>query len=76
MNGNRPNILLVEGHGDTRELLTLALNELGFCVSAVTTMTDATKQIANHRYDLFVLDSRLPDGSGLQLCQHIRASNQ
>jgi len=74
MNGSRLNILLVEDHDDTRELLALALNEMGCSVSAVTTMVEATRLIASHQFDLFVLDNRLPDGSGVQLCQHIRDS--
>src|SRR5882724_11301180 len=70
--GSRLNILLVEDHDDTRVLMTLALNESGYSVSAVTTVSESASLISSQQFDLFVLDSRLPDGTGLQICQQIR----
>lgn len=72
----RLNILLVEDHDDTRELMTIALNEFGYFVSAVASINEAARLLASQWFDLFVIDSRLPDGTGLQLCQQIRRKNE
>lgn len=42
--------------------------------TAVHTVEEATHLIESERFDLFVLDNWLPDGSGVELCKKIRAS--
>jgi DNA-binding response OmpR family regulator len=42
--------------------------------TAVHTIAEATREIENKSFDLFVLDNWLPDGSGVELCKKIRAS--
>jgi DNA-binding response OmpR family regulator len=69
-------ILYIEDHDDTRELVTIALRELNYRVATSTNVEDAlTLARANH-FDLFILDSWLPDGSGIDLCMKLREFDQ
>src|SRR4051794_12977389 len=68
-------ILLIEDHDDTRSLLAFVLNECGYAVTSTATMADATGLIKKQKFDLCVVDSRLSDGTGLQMCRRIRESD-
>ena len=68
----KPTILYVEDDGDTREMMILLLSHEGFSVSAVGTGKDALHQAQSHVFDLFLIDNRLPDFSGLELCRRLR----
>jgi DNA-binding response OmpR family regulator len=50
-------------------LLNLALIE----AKAVGTATQALASIQTERFDLYLLDARLPDLDGLELCRRMRA---
>ena len=68
-------ILLVEDHEDTSELMVLLLNQLNYDVATATSVSDALGVADSADFDLFVLDSLLPDGRGTDLCKHIRERN-
>lgn len=73
MQGNRnPRVLYVEDHDDTRELVTLLLNQRSFEVVTGNTIASGIALATAQEFDLYLLDSWLPDGSGLDLCQRIR----
>ena len=38
------------------------------------TISDASKNIADEDFDLYMLDNWLPDGSGIELCKEIRST--
>ena len=38
-----------------------------------STSAEALRLSQNERFDLYLLDSWLPDGTGIELCQHIRS---
>ena len=65
-------ILYVEDHEDTRDLIEMVLMQRGYEVTSSTTIEDGVKLAAKNKYDLYLLDSWLPDGSGLDLCRKIR----
>jgi DNA-binding response OmpR family regulator len=69
---NPPRVLYIEDHQDTRELVTLVLEQR--CVEVVTgsTIASALELAGSQHFDLYLLDSWLPDGSGLDLCKRIR----
>ena len=69
---NTRRILYVEDHEDTRELVTLLLAQKSYEVVTGATIESGAALAANERFDLYLLDSWLPDGSGLDLCQRIR----
>jgi DNA-binding response OmpR family regulator len=69
---NKHHILYIEDHEDTRELVTLVLSQRDFEVTSCTTIESGVKLAYEKSFDLYLLDSWLPDGSGLELCKRIR----
>lgn len=67
-----PRVLYIEDHEDTRELVTLVLEQKRYEVVTGSTIESAVALAASQRFDLYLLDSWLPDGSGLDLCRQIR----
>lgn len=75
MEENKRRILCVEDDEDTCEMLTLALQLSGYEVVAAHTFADAISKALTTHFDAYILDSRLPDGSGVDLCKEIREFN-
>ncbi len=69
---NTPRVLYIEDHEDTRELVTLVLEQRSFQVVTGSTIESGVKLAGSQNFDLYLLDSWLPDGSGLDLCRQIR----
>jgi DNA-binding response OmpR family regulator len=69
---NTARVLYIEDHEDTRELVTLVLEQRSFEVVTGATIESALVLASSQRFDLYLLDSWLPDGSGLDLCRQIR----
>jgi len=65
-------ILYIEDHEDTRELVTLLLGQKSYEVITGSTIESGVALAGSEDFDLYLLDSWLPDGSGLDLCQKIR----
>jgi DNA-binding response OmpR family regulator len=65
-------ILFIEDHEDTRELVKTVLEGSGYSVTTETTVASALRLAAANRFDLYILDSWLPDGGGSELCELIR----
>ncbi len=62
-------ILCVDDHADTSEMLQLLLSSEDYEVLTAVNIEEAIKLATSESFDLYVLDKRLPDGSGLELCQ-------
>ena len=67
-----PRVLYIEDHEDTRELVTLVLEQRSYEVVTGSTIESGVALAASQHFDLYLLDSWLPDGSGLDLCRQIR----
>lgn len=67
-------VLIVDDDKDSCELMRLILkySNDSFDVTLANTAKDALDLIQNNTFDLFVMDNRLPDSSGVELCQRIR----
>jgi DNA-binding response OmpR family regulator len=65
-------ILLVEDQDDQARNVQRRLTRSGFVVDRVGTVHDALFAVRSARYDLAVLDRRLPDGDGLQIIPQLR----
>ena len=61
-------ILCVDDHQDTSEMLELLLSQEDYEVVTALSMEEALELSRRETFDLYVLDKRLPDGSGLELC--------
>lgn len=72
METRQHHVLYIEDHDDTRELVTLVLSERNYRVTTGATIVDALKLSREHHFDLYMLDSWLPDGSGIDLCKSLR----
>lgn len=68
----KPRVLYIEDHEDTRELVTLILNQRSYDVVTGATIESGITLANAEKFDLYLLDSWLPDGSGLDLCRRIR----
>lgn len=75
MHSHKPKVLVAEDHADTRELYVYVLEQSNYEVVTADGVNDALAQLKNQKFDLFLLDSRLSDGSGLALCRTIRKSD-
>ena len=62
-------VLCVDDHRDTSDMLQMLLAEEDYDVHTAATMQDACDMASQTSYDLYVLDKRLPDGTGIQLCE-------
>jgi DNA-binding response OmpR family regulator len=67
-------ILCVDDHEDTSEMLKLLLAQEDYEVVTAVTIEEALKLAKNEDFDLYVLDKRLPDGSGLELSKKLSAA--
>lgn len=66
-------VLIVDDEADVRSVVARALRSDGHVVAAASTLADAREQLFEGT-DLIVLDLRLPDGFGLDLCRELRSS--
>ncbi len=64
-------VLYIEDHDDTRELVTLVLTECNYRVTTGSNIADALKFAHEHHFDIYLLDSWLPDGSGIDLFRRL-----
>jgi phosphate regulon transcriptional regulator PhoB len=70
----RHRVLVVEDEGDIRELIRYNLAQEGFAVEEAADGAEALDRIERRKPDLLVLDLMLPQMSGLELCQRLRAN--
>jgi CheY-like chemotaxis protein len=68
MSSPKCRVLCVDDHHDTSEMLQLLLSEEDYEVHTAATIEEACNMAAASEFDLYVLDKRLPDGTGLELC--------
>jgi len=69
-------ILCVDDQIDALEAEKLLLQLEGYNANVATTARDAMMLIEHNQYDLFILDTHLPDRSGLDLCRWIRVTSK
>ena len=69
-------ILIIEDEPDIRRNLEYNLGREGFNASSVGTLDEAYKKIKSKKFDFFLLDLMLPDGSGLDLCKKIKSNSE
>ena len=72
MNKHPRQILCAEDDEDTCELLTLVLGRSGHEVVSAYTAADALTKALTGKFDVILLDNKLPDGTGVDLCKQIR----
>lgn len=73
MEKTKRRILCVDDDRDTCVMLEVILSQSGYEVRSVLTMDDALTLAKAEGFDLYLLDTLLPDGTGFELCRQIRA---
>jgi DNA-binding response OmpR family regulator len=66
-------ILIIEDEPSLREIMSRVLRQEGYVVESAATYLEADSKVAGYSYDCILLDVMLPDGSGLDLLEHLRA---
>jgi CheY-like chemotaxis protein len=72
MEGKKIHILHVDDDPDIRLLMAGSLSEFGYTVVTAGTVTEAIQLAKEIPFSLCILDVRLPDGTGIELCQRLR----
>ncbi|HEY0657610.1 MAG TPA: response regulator [Pyrinomonadaceae bacterium] len=69
-----PSILYVDDNADSCEVISLMLNiaDNKYDVTTVDRADKAINLIKDRNYDLYILDYRLPEIDGIELCRRIR----
>ena len=67
-------IAIVDDDAAIRRLVRLFLNRSGYTTLEFTTGEEAKRELVAQRWDLAILDRRLPDMDGVVLCQQIKAN--
>jgi DNA-binding response OmpR family regulator len=73
MEKTRGQILSVDDDADTREMLIALFEVDGYEVSVTGSISEAVAMALEHRFDLFLLDWVLKDGTGIELCSALRS---
>ena len=69
-------IAVVEDEKELCESLKMLLTEKGYEIVTARSCGEADKFIGNPQIDMFLLDVKLPDGSGFDICRKIRKSSE
>jgi two-component system OmpR family response regulator len=68
MSESRCRILYVDDHEDSAEMFRLLVSSPDYEVETAQTIAEALERATTAAFDLYVLDKRLPDGTGMELC--------
>ena len=68
----KAHILHVDDDPDVRLLMAGSLQEFGYVVVTAGTVAEALQLAEDVKFNLCILDVRLPDGTGIELCQKLR----
>ena len=69
-----PHALIVDDEPDLLSLLTITLGRMGIKTSKASNVKTAISKLDSRSFDFCLTDLRLPDGSGLEVVEHIRST--
>ena len=72
----QPRVLYVDDDEDSREMLSLLLTLSQIETKTAATATQALTLMQAEQFDLYLLDARLPDLDGFELCRRMRVFDQ
>ncbi|MEJ2078729.1 MAG: response regulator, partial [Acidobacteriota bacterium] len=70
-----PTLLVVDDEPKIRRILELSLSDLGYRVLGAANATEAETLLSEEPVDLVLADLQLPDRSGIELLERIRAAH-
>jgi DNA-binding response OmpR family regulator len=65
-------VLFVDDNEDSRFIITTILELAGYEVMTAVTCAEGLRLARAEVFDLYILDNRLPDRTGIRLCRQIR----
>jgi DNA-binding response OmpR family regulator len=65
--------LILEDDERLRSIVVRALTRTGLACDEASSIAEADELLSLHGYDLLILDRRLPDGDGLEVCRGARS---
>ncbi len=65
-------ILLLEDDVSLLDGLIYSLEKNGFSLDVARTVGEAKSYLSKRKYDMLLLDVTLPDGTGFDICEHVR----
>jgi two-component system response regulator PilR (NtrC family) len=74
MKDKKPKILIIDDEPDITELLTITLGRMNLDTFSAPSVAAAKKLLAEHPFDITLVDLRLPDGNGLDLIYYMQQS--
>lgn len=72
---NNPLALVLDDEPDIRELLNITLARMNIQCKTAQNLTEAKALLKKHHFDICLTDLQLPDGTGLELVEHIQKTN-
>jgi two-component system response regulator PilR (NtrC family) len=69
-------ILVVDDEPDLRTLYELTLLREGYRIDTAADVAEAMQLLQAKQFDVVITDMRLPDGTGLEVLQHLRAAQR
>jgi CheY-like chemotaxis protein len=72
MERTKARILHVDDHQDTRLMMAALLQDCGYGVLTAGSVSEGLDLAREIEFDLYILDVRLPDGTGVELCRKLR----
>ncbi len=67
-----PAILIIDDEPDIRELLAMTVRRMGLDAFCAESLDGARRMLEKRRFDFCLTDMKLPDGTGLQLIEHVQ----
>jgi two-component system response regulator PilR (NtrC family) len=65
-------VLIIDDEPDICELIEITLSRMGLKTQSAQNLTDARILLETESFDLCLTDMRLPDGSGIELVEHVQ----
>lgn len=75
MPAEKDRVLCVDANDDTRSLLTFLLEQAGYQVTGAGSVAEGLRLARGSSFSLYLLEQKLPDGTGLELCRRLRADD-
>ncbi len=72
MSANSSLVLVIDDEPDIRQLLSITLQRMGLTPYLAENIQQAHEALAEHEFQLCLSDLRLPDGSGLDIVNHLQ----
>ena len=71
-----PAILIIDDEPDIRELLAMTVRRMGLDAYCAESLDGARRMLEKRRFDFCLTDMKLPDGTGLQLIEHVQQNHE